>query len=113
MGVKLELYRARIGSFLARKPKVRASQEEEGEGACWFLGLILMVILVIGGVEPNPGPHSEQDKLDKILANLRNQEFESKATQKLFEIHKGTNVSERRASFVFRIEQSPSTRTIF
>jgi hypothetical protein len=64
LGCELDL----SGSFLARTPKMRTSQEEEeGEGACWLLGLILMVILAIGEVQPNPGPHSEQDKLDQIL----------------------------------------------
>jgi len=34
MGVELEIYKARIGSFLARGPKVMASQGREGEEAC-------------------------------------------------------------------------------
>ena len=35
---------------------MRASQETEGEGAFWFLELMLIVLLVIGGVELNIGP---------------------------------------------------------
>jgi hypothetical protein len=41
--------------FLAGRPNVRASQETEEEGAFWFLELILIVLLVVGGVELNVG----------------------------------------------------------
>jgi hypothetical protein len=53
--VGLGICRTRIGMFLARRPNVRASQETEGEGAFWFLQLMLIVLLVIGGVELNVG----------------------------------------------------------
>lgn len=56
MDVRLGICRTRIGMFLTRRPNVRASQEREGEGAFWFLELILIVLLVIGGVELNVGP---------------------------------------------------------
>jgi hypothetical protein len=113
MGVEPELYRARMGSFPARKPKVRASQEEEegGEGACWFPGLILMVILVIGGVELNSDPPSEQDKLDQILAHMRNQECERKAIQKCLETHSQemTNVIKETKEVKEKLEEISET----
>jgi len=57
LDVGLGIYRTRIGMFLTRRPNVRASQGTEGEGAFWFLELMLIVLLVIGGVELNIGPH--------------------------------------------------------
>lgn len=56
MDVGLRICRTRIVMFFARRPNVRASQETEGEGAFWFLELMLIVLLVIGGVELNVGP---------------------------------------------------------
>jgi hypothetical protein len=38
----MEMYRARIGSVLTRSSDTRAQQETEGEGAYWFLGLVLL-----------------------------------------------------------------------
>jgi hypothetical protein len=35
------------------------------------------VLLVIGGVEVNPGPQVEQGKIDQILSYVKNQEKES------------------------------------
>jgi hypothetical protein len=60
--------------FLARRPKLIATWESEGIGFCWFLGDILIMLLVVRGVDLNPGPQSEQDKLDQILAYMRSQE---------------------------------------
>jgi len=51
MCVQLGIYRTRTGLFLARRPNVWASQERGGGGACWCVGLILTVLLVIGRVE--------------------------------------------------------------
>ena len=56
------------------------------EGACWFLGLILK-LLVVGRVEIDLDIPSKQDKLDQILACMRNQESENKAIRKLLETH--------------------------
>jgi hypothetical protein len=35
-----------------------------------------VVLLVVGGVELNPGPTVEQEKLDQIVTHVRNQERE-------------------------------------
>jgi hypothetical protein len=48
----------------------------------WFWGLVLIVMLVIGGVEVNPGPPVEQEKIDQILIHMQNQEKESKSGKK-------------------------------
>jgi hypothetical protein len=53
----------------------------------WFLGLVIMVLLVTGGVELNPGPPVDQGKTDKILAHVRHQEKESKWIKGLLESH--------------------------
>jgi hypothetical protein len=59
MGVNIEVYRARIGSFSGAKwPKKAKGGEwrEECSMKLWFCGLVVAVLLVIGGVEINPGP---------------------------------------------------------
>jgi hypothetical protein len=43
----------------------------QGEGVIWFLRLILILLLVIGGVELNPGLPCKQDELNQILAHVR------------------------------------------
>jgi hypothetical protein len=55
---------------------------------CWFVGLVIMVLLVVGRVELNPGPTVEQEKIDQILTHVRNQEKESKVIKQLLESHK-------------------------
>jgi hypothetical protein len=57
---------------------------------CWFVGLVMMALLVVGGVELNPGPAVKQEKLDQILTHVRNQEREREREQgdkKLLERH--------------------------
>jgi hypothetical protein len=53
----------------------------------WFLGLVIMVLLVTGGVELNPGPLVNQGKIDQILAHVRHQEKESNWIKGLLECH--------------------------
>jgi hypothetical protein len=48
--MELDFYRAIIDSFLARRPKVRVSEQSVGT----FLGIMLIVLLVIGRVELHP-----------------------------------------------------------
>jgi hypothetical protein len=59
MGVDISLYCARIGSFAAKykKKDTTESWKVETDGwQTWFWGLVLIVLLVIGGMEANPGP---------------------------------------------------------
>jgi hypothetical protein len=49
---------------------------------------VITVLLVIGGVEVNPGPQVEQGKIDQILAYVKNQENESKIIKQMVELHK-------------------------
>jgi hypothetical protein len=56
--------------------KTAATQEVMEGNQCWFVGLVIMVLLVVGDVELNPGPTVEQEKLDQILTHVRNQEKE-------------------------------------
>jgi hypothetical protein len=37
-----------------------------------FMGTVLMVLLIVGRVEVHWGPPLEQDKIDRILQELRN-----------------------------------------
>jgi hypothetical protein len=45
------------------------------------LGVVVAVLLVIGGVEVNPGPPAEQGKIDQVLTYVRNQEKEWEGCQ--------------------------------
>jgi hypothetical protein len=67
--------------------KTAATQEVMEGNQCWFVGLVIMVSLVVGGVELNPGPTVEEEKVDQILTHVRNQERESKVIKKLLETH--------------------------
>jgi hypothetical protein len=45
--------------------------QESGLIKVWFLGLVVAVLLVIGGVEANPGPQVEQGKIYQILSYVK------------------------------------------
>jgi hypothetical protein len=62
--------------------------QESGLLQIWFLGVVVAVLFVIGGVEMNPGPTVEQGKIDHILAYVKNQEKESKIIKQMVELHK-------------------------
>jgi hypothetical protein len=69
MGISTEVYRARIGAFngngtqwkTARNTKTRNS---EINIKIWFLGLVIVTLLIVGGVEQNPRPMSEQKEIE-------------------------------------------------
>jgi hypothetical protein len=83
--VDIGTYQARIGTFIVKSTVNKAATQEVTEGIqCWFVGLVIMVLLVVSGVELNPGPAMEQDKTDKISRHMRNQERESKVIKKTF-----------------------------
>jgi uncharacterized tellurite resistance protein B-like protein len=91
MGIDIVTYRARIGGLGLRKKLDRGVQVKGQESSLiktWFLGLVIAVLLVIGGVEVNPGPQVEQGKIDQILAYVKNQEKESKVIKQMVELHK-------------------------
>jgi hypothetical protein len=67
MGVDIEDYRARIGSFSAVKwPKTAKDGEwrEECNMKLWFCGLVIATLLVLGGMEINPGPFSVKEEVE-------------------------------------------------
>jgi hypothetical protein len=66
----------------------RARGQESGVLIMWFLGVVVAVLLVIGGVKVNPGPPAEQGKIDQVLTYVRNQEKESKIIKQMVELHK-------------------------
>jgi hypothetical protein len=102
MGVDIGTYHARIGSFAAsytRKNTTKGLKVEMVGWKTWFWGLLQIVMLVIGGVEVNPGPPAEQEKTNQILIHMRNQEKDSKVlnllqthNQEMAKMKKGTNV---------------------
>jgi hypothetical protein len=55
----------------AKAAQKRISGSGEGGSASWFLGTVL-VLLVVAGVEVNPSPLMQQDKTDQILKQVRN-----------------------------------------
>lgn len=79
----LGIFRDRKGSFPEWRPKARGTQGREGGWLCWFLGVTFIVLLVIGGTVLNSCFHSKQDKLDAIIATVRNHECEVKTIRLL------------------------------
>jgi hypothetical protein len=41
--------------------------QESGLIEIWFLGLVVAVLLVIGGLEANPGPQVERENLPNFI----------------------------------------------
>jgi hypothetical protein len=66
MEVSVQEYRDRIGSFNRCKWSNRPRGNGQGKEnlKLWFSGLILVILLVIGGVEVNPGPLSIQEEAE-------------------------------------------------
>jgi hypothetical protein len=64
IGVDIVIYRAKIGGFVLGN-KVESSlsrkRQDSGSAKVWFIGLVTVILLVINGVEVNPGPQVEQD----------------------------------------------------
>jgi hypothetical protein len=90
MGIDIATYRARIGGFVfGRKMDsgIRVNGQESGLIKIWFSGLVVAVLLVIGGVEANPGPQVEQGTIDQISSYVKNQEKESKVIKQMVELH--------------------------
>jgi hypothetical protein len=53
------VYRARIGLFGINRSKVRRENKTNKRGElqeCLLFGILIAVMLVIGGIETNPGP---------------------------------------------------------
>jgi hypothetical protein len=77
MGVEVNIWRARIGAFVGKK--LCASVGNNGEcdnntkSKCQYeLGLIIGILLIIAGVELNPGPLTSDD-IKQIVAALQPQ----------------------------------------
>jgi hypothetical protein len=91
MGVDIGTYRARIDEFVLGNKLESGVLKKRQEGCAaevLFVGLVIVILLVIGGVETNPGPQIEQVKINQILACVKNQEKESKVIKQMFESHK-------------------------
>jgi hypothetical protein len=53
----------------------------------WFLGLVIITLLVTEGVELNSGPPTGQEKIEQILTHVRNQEKDFKVIKIFLEFH--------------------------
>jgi hypothetical protein len=62
MGIDIVTYRARIGGFVVGRrmdSDIRVEGQENGMTKIWSFCLVVAVLLVIDGVEENPGPQVE------------------------------------------------------
>jgi hypothetical protein len=62
MGMDIGTYHARIGTFIVKckeKHTMRSYKVEMAGRQIWFLGLVTVTLLPVGGVELNPVPPVE------------------------------------------------------
>ena len=86
MGDELSSYRARIGNFhlinLKRKTMKKDNKISSDFAKWWIAATIIAVLLVMGGIERNPGPVKTVEdldvKLNKITEILSNHANETK-----------------------------------
>jgi hypothetical protein len=67
MGISIEVYRSRIGTFNgARWKMVRNTETRNSEIniKVWFLGLVIVTLLIVGGVEQNPALLSKREGIE-------------------------------------------------
>jgi hypothetical protein len=90
VGVGTETYRARTGRFVAKLNKGPEGKREQSasESKLWFGGPVIMVLLVTGGFELNPGQQVEITEINQITSYVKTREKESKAIKGLLEGHK-------------------------
>jgi hypothetical protein len=62
LGVDVEMYRSITGTAMGRWTWKRIIENGEAERISSFLGIVL-VLLVVGGLEVNPGPPMEPQNL--------------------------------------------------
>ena len=77
MGIDLVLYRLRIGVYNMKSKENKMEEKFAVSGvSTWIIIQILMILLIIGGVESNPGPISQNnssiERVEEQLNHLRN-----------------------------------------
>ncbi|KAK7792092.1 hypothetical protein R5R35_010715 [Gryllus longicercus] len=79
MGCYLQEYRARIGAWAARfsscgapAPSASLSGNGAAAGAAALCATTIAVLLLIGGVEPNPGPEVEVNAIRILCSGCNN-----------------------------------------
>ena len=87
MGVDINTYRARIGSFMNRKIVKGGEMKGNEVILSWFVMIIIAILLIRGGVELNPGPVDVEIK--NILESFRKEMVDrfEKAERKTEELH--------------------------
>jgi hypothetical protein len=77
IGVDIETYHSRISRFVLES-KWENAIIKKGKGSSpsivWFMGLVKVVLLVIGGVEIKPDLQVEVVMINQILAYVENRE---------------------------------------
>ena len=94
MGDEIASYRARIGNFylvnLKRKSTKKDNKLSSDSAKWWIAAAIIAVLLVMGGVERNPGPVKKIEdldvKLNEIAEMLSNHANETKKKLEDFDI---------------------------
>lgn len=73
MGCELELYRARIGGWAARSRMQRSVKGTAlaGLAECLFFHIVIAILLIIGGIELNPGPASDNGVISVKCGSCR------------------------------------------
>jgi polyhydroxyalkanoate synthesis regulator phasin len=77
MGVEVNVWRARIGAFAGRKASASSVNDDNSDSATnpksqYEFGLIIGILLIIAGLEMNPGPLTSED-IKQIVAALQPQ----------------------------------------
>jgi uncharacterized membrane protein YhiD involved in acid resistance len=90
MGVNIEAFHTRIVSFMTRfiKCTIGVTQDVAMGNQILVLGLIVIVLLMIKGLESNPGSKDNQEKIDQLTVHLQNEKDESEAIKSLLETQK-------------------------
>ena len=78
MGVDLVTYRIRIGRFNSRGPMNNGNKDQEISITSWFVILVLAALLIIGGIEANPGPDlaTLEEKINLLTSIVQNHSVE-------------------------------------
>jgi hypothetical protein len=117
MVVELGVYRARIGLFWTNSSELQqANMKKSGVNlaSVWFFGILVAMMLVIGGIETNPGPQMEE-KMERVLNHRMAQNEEGKGIRELLEKNKTSmeKLQNTINEFVTKIDQlSQSAKTM-
>jgi hypothetical protein len=70
--VDSEIWGASVTTGMGMEARISGSSEVES--ASWFIAIMFVVVLAAGGMEIKPRAPAEQDVIDQILEQVKNQE---------------------------------------